>query len=241
MLLSAESPRYRRIISYSDVFLLKTIVSIKFKSAENSCNQKTFEGMSCKGEFGFRCCLTKSLELFSTKIKTSMFPCMSIPFEFDQDLLIKEIRNFARSMRKITHRCYNVLPFKLEIIKEVKIPNSELEAWNSWYDEKMLADPNFENDYKRAISRPRTHEEFLYEISDLAFKAADESCIEQLKIVIIDESNLKSPCPICLEELHLGSKATCLPCSHAFHGDCVVQWLEVSHMCPLCRYELPVD
>ncbi|KAM1799566.1 hypothetical protein ACFX12_033490 [Malus domestica] len=30
-----------------------------------------------------------------------------------------------------------------------------------------------------------------------------------------------------------------MPCKHLYHGDCIVQWLERSHLCPLCRYPMP--
>lgn len=50
------------------------------------------------------------------------------------------------------------------------------------------------------------------------------------------------PCAICMEDFGADDDEqliTRLPCSHYFHGDCVVHWLEISHLCPLCRYPMP--
>jgi hypothetical protein len=32
---------------------------------------------------------------------------------------------------------------------------------------------------------------------------------------------------------------TRLPCLHHFHRRCIVRWLEISHMCPMCRHPMP--
>ncbi|PRQ32021.1 putative transcription factor C2H2 family [Rosa chinensis] len=32
---------------------------------------------------------------------------------------------------------------------------------------------------------------------------------------------------------------TQLPYAHQYHVDCIIKWLQMSHMCPLCRYPMP--
>ena len=32
-----------------------------------------------------------------------------------------------------------------------------------------------------------------------------------------------------------------LPCSHQFCSECLIRWLELINMCPLCRREFPID
>ncbi|PON57438.1 43kDa postsynaptic protein [Parasponia andersonii] len=39
-------------------------------------------------------------------------------------------------------------------------------------------------------------------------------------------------CTICMEEVLSGTQLTRLPCSHVFHGSCIVRWLENGHTCP---------
>lgn len=57
-------------------------------------------------------------------------------------------------------------------------------------------------------------------------------------------------CPICLKEFQKAeevsdtdNKNTCLlpGCSHTFHCECIMRWIEKTCSCPLCRHELPTD
>ena len=69
---------------------------------------------------------------------------------------------------------------------------------------------------------------------------ATKSSIEALKKVKIDESCTSSDqCSICLNDFCDGSEVMVMPCLHLYHKDCIVRWLETSHLCPLCRYPMP--
>ncbi|KAL5545024.1 hypothetical protein UlMin_008808 [Ulmus minor] len=76
---------------------------------------------------------------------------------------------------------------------------------------------------------------------------ATKSSIEELEEVKIESSDtITTDCRICLEDFlstlncdGQEQKVVRLPCTHLFHKDCIVQWLETSHFCPLCRFAMP--
>ncbi|XP_050226041.1 uncharacterized protein LOC126675443 [Mercurialis annua] len=71
---------------------------------------------------------------------------------------------------------------------------------------------------------------------------ASESSIAGLERFVFDDENLEEKkCVICLEEMEMGMEAIRMPCSHFYHQDCILQWLHKSHLCPLCRYKMPVE
>ncbi len=45
-------------------------------------------------------------------------------------------------------------------------------------------------------------------------------------------------CPICLSEFTNGDVLIRIPCSHVYHGDCILTWLKTNATCPVCRKEL---
>ncbi|KAJ0037840.1 hypothetical protein Pint_23866 [Pistacia integerrima] len=73
-------------------------------------------------------------------------------------------------------------------------------------------------------------------------------CVPAMELAVMDlnkvvfEKNccLESQCGICLEGFCEGEEITRLPCSHDFHGGCIVKWLKKSHLCPFCRFPLQV-
>nr|KYP66553.1 RING finger protein 115 family [Cajanus cajan] len=46
-------------------------------------------------------------------------------------------------------------------------------------------------------------------------------------------------CPIC-KELNVDDECYMMPCDHVFHLQCIVSWLQINHVCPVCRYPLPI-
>ncbi|KAL3530304.1 hypothetical protein ACH5RR_009626 [Cinchona calisaya] len=153
---------------------------------------------------------------------------------------VDKIWEFFCSMReKMLNEGKNCLPLELIVQKIVTLPDHELQAWNSWYDEKKRCDLNFERDFQEAISRERTEQELIDESTPAVSRGATKSSIENLEVVRLDCSSSRNFCSICQEELLMGSQATKLPCSHMFHGDCVVKWLQENHLCPYCRFSLP--
>ena len=52
----------------------------------------------------------------------------------------------------------------------------------------------------------------------------------------------EAACSICMCEYEEGEKLTVLPgCTHAFHADCVFQWLESKPTCPACMRDVRTD
>jgi len=56
----------------------------------------------------------------------------------------------------------------------------------------------------------------------------------------VDEDSLYTPrcCPICCEDYRKGDDIAWSrneECHHAYHVDCILQWLMDNHDCPMCR------
>ncbi|KAA8542348.1 hypothetical protein F0562_023516 [Nyssa sinensis] len=102
------------------------------------------------------------------------------------------------------------------------------------------------------------HEEFRYtaeyemlfgqfaenENAFLGRPPASKTVVKNLPSVVLtqeDAENNNAVCAVCKDEINIGEQAKQLPCSHRYHGDCIVRWLGIRNTCPVCRYELPTD
>lgn len=54
-------------------------------------------------------------------------------------------------------------------------------------------------------------------------------------------NSIADRCTICLKDFKTGRRVATLPCGHEFDNRCILEWLNISHFCPLCRYELPCE
>ncbi|OMO68891.1 Zinc finger, RING-type [Corchorus olitorius] len=89
-------------------------------------------------------------------------------------------------------------------------------------------------------------------LSYVNFKPTSRSGIQSLKRVRYSDENDdllsaskkrrvmgSKECSICMEEFCNGEVIALMPCEHVYHHSCIVRWLEMSHYCPLCRYQMP--
>lgn len=53
-----------------------------------------------------------------------------------------------------------------------------------------------------------------------------------------EEVERKLQCSVCWEDFKLNETVRKLPCSHLFHEDCIVPWLNLHGTCPICRKSL---
>ncbi|EES14331.1 hypothetical protein BDA96_07G239400 [Sorghum bicolor] len=72
---------------------------------------------------------------------------------------------------------------------------------------------------------------------------AARSAVEALPsaVVAAGQEGEGDECAVCKDGVAAGQRVKRLPCSHRYHDDCIVPWLQVRNSCPLCRFELPTD
>ncbi|TYI28593.1 hypothetical protein ES332_A05G255200v1 [Gossypium tomentosum] len=79
-------------------------------------------------------------------------------------------------------------------------------------------------------------------IEDLKrFKWGDEEDLQPSKKRgrFLEGPSSSKECMICLDEFLDGNEVALMPCQHVYHDACIVKWLKASHLCPLCRYQMP--
>ncbi|XP_063050329.1 RING finger protein 122 [Engraulis encrasicolus] len=74
-----------------------------------------------------------------------------------------------------------------------------------------------------------------YFISKLRHQTQNQRFGYKEVIVEGDANNLHGTCAVCLEDFKVKEELGVLPCQHAFHRKCVVKWLEVRCVCPMCN------
>ncbi|KAL3715398.1 hypothetical protein ACJRO7_007173 [Eucalyptus globulus] len=81
------------------------------------------------------------------------------------------------------------------------------------------------------------------EVSD-AFRAvpASQAAIDALEKTELHEvlDSGDDGCVICEDEISPDEEIRRMSCKHIFHHECIVQWLSVSNLCPLCRFSMPI-
>ncbi|XP_074306057.1 E3 ubiquitin-protein ligase RZF1-like [Silene latifolia] len=70
---------------------------------------------------------------------------------------------------------------------------------------------------------------------------APEEAIKALPTVKLSKAHVAKGslhCPVCKEELEIGTEVRVLPRKHLYHSDCILPWLRLHNSCPVCRMKL---
>ncbi|CAK8579665.1 unnamed protein product [Lathyrus sativus] len=109
-------------------------------------------------------------------------------------------------------------------------------------DEKDNSEPNvFNLNLEMEI---HGEPEIEYYDEEIGMVPASKEAIERMKTTCdLNDTKLRDICcSICMDEfddVDETSKICRMPCSHVFHEQCIVKWLQTSNTCPLCRYSMP--
>ncbi|KAI5624423.1 RING finger protein 122, partial [Silurus asotus] len=75
-------------------------------------------------------------------------------------------------------------------------------------------------------------------ISKLRHQAQSERLVYKLVVLKDDTKHFNihgQTCAVCLEDFKIKDELAVLPCQHGFHKRCLLKWLEVRCVCPMCN------
>lgn len=100
-----------------------------------------------------------------------------------------------------------------------------------------------EHDLLEILRRLLSHHDFddLIPISEKLAPPASMNTVKDLprRTPTKAEKDDQLKCPVCL--LPYDDVIIEMPCTHCFHKDCLLPWLQKTNSCPVCRYELLTD
>ncbi|KAK3185047.1 hypothetical protein Dsin_032333 [Dipteronia sinensis] len=150
-------------------------------------------------------------------------------FEVERDVLINgddEDKSRSTVQEMLSSMDVPERPFMVDIILNCARSMANKESYK---DRKVLR----MNVSVSVVGNEQEQDHEPSETAELEGPASEES-IQALEIVRVVEQQ----CGICLEEFSGGVEARRMPCSHVFHGHCIVNWLHIRNFCPLCRFQL---
>lgn len=71
-------------------------------------------------------------------------------------------------------------------------------------------------------------ESFEYDLESNSFQFQEKN----------DDTTSNNTCSICIDKFQEGDDVIISACSHVFHRDCVLVWLERKDECPMCRQDM---
>ena len=100
------------------------------------------------------------------------------------------------------------------------------------------SDTNVTNAFENSIIRESME---AFEARSIPATRSAVEALEKFRFQQQSDSVSVGECIICLEEFETGSELIRMPCSHVYHGHCILKWLHTNNSCPLCQYPMPSD
>ncbi|XP_009771481.2 E3 ubiquitin-protein ligase RING1-like [Nicotiana sylvestris] len=144
--------------------------------------------------------------------------------------MIGDIELKTLSILHENHERPKRIPIVLDIIH--RIPQAIPNPYQNYYEDELI---------EQVAGLSLEESEFVpVPASAYAIEALEKVKVEKM---INMEENVGENCSICFDMLISEGiiEVTRMPCKHLFHGGCIVQWLEKNHVCPLCRFKMPLD
>uniref|UniRef100_A0A3B1IFY9 Ring finger protein 122 n=1 Tax=Astyanax mexicanus TaxID=7994 RepID=A0A3B1IFY9_ASTMX len=70
------------------------------------------------------------------------------------------------------------------------------------------------------------------------YKVVSSGCATLNLFILSIHLLSQQTCAVCLEDFRIRDEIGMLPCQHGFHKRCLVKWLEVRCVCPMCNKPL---
>ncbi|KAK9116836.1 hypothetical protein Sjap_015783 [Stephania japonica] len=161
--------------------------------------------------------LEKAVDDMLFKVDMHFFEVEAVDIYGALESIVEEAKSLAEDARAMGHK-------KMGMDVKIKV-------WSDYlYDEEEMIEMNsLESDE---------------EVEKNRFVPALRSAIDKLEKVILKMDAIKCGsgcvnCRVCLENMEIGTEVTRMPCSHIFHPNCIDEWLDRHHVCPLCKYRMP--
>ncbi|XP_061372211.1 uncharacterized protein LOC133314715 [Gastrolobium bilobum] len=229
-------PNVKPTATITDVFRFEVTVTLRHISSTRVINISTLVlqttvHMRCKRFF-----LSNDQDLQRTALdflRALLLPYpMSLQY-FTRDCLdeisgriihqVQQLFDFIKPHAAGSQDQGQVFPLSLEIVLDV--PSVEENQEMELTDEEI-------QELESAIMEEES-------MQSVRMVSASNEAIQSLKTYVLPEN-----CSVCMETFGAEGedvKISPMPCGHVFHHHCIVQWLQTSYMCPLCRYPMPTS
>lgn len=163
----------------------------------------------------------------------SMLAHTGMPLDYLQTFAVPHVLDLARTAHgdPFNVGCEHIY-LKIKVYFDVLTDDLEAYEWAIIGDADEDVSEAVEESLDAFSFKPAT----CSSVEDLKrFKWGDEEDFQPLK----KRGRFLEECMICLDEFSDGNDVALMPCQHVYHDACIVMWLKTSHLCPLCRYQMP--